>query len=52
MEKTCGGRLRSEAVIHGTKSEKGHPEYARPGLAKLKEKLGEKPGQSFPSDWK
>ncbi len=52
LEKTCGGRLRSEAIIHGTKSEEGHPEYARPGLAKLKEKLGEKPGQRFPSDWK
>ena len=25
--------------------------YARPGLAKLKEKLGEQPGQKLPQDW-
>jgi hydroxymethylglutaryl-CoA lyase len=51
LEKTVGKRLRSEAVINGRTLKEGHMEYARPGLAKRKEKLGEKPGQKFPSDW-
>ncbi len=48
LEKTVGARLRSEAVINGRTLKEGHMEYARPGLAKLKEKLGEEPNQSFP----
>jgi hydroxymethylglutaryl-CoA lyase len=48
MEKTCGTRLRSEAAINGRTLKEGHMQYARPGLAALKEKLGEKPDQSFP----
>jgi hydroxymethylglutaryl-CoA lyase len=52
LEKTIGRRLRSEAMINGRTLKEGHMKYARPGLAKRKEKLGEKPGQLFPSDWK
>jgi hydroxymethylglutaryl-CoA lyase len=48
MEKTVGKRLRSEAAINGRTLKEGHMEYARPGLAKLKEKLGESADQSFP----
>jgi hydroxymethylglutaryl-CoA lyase len=48
MEKTVGHRLRSEAIINGRTLTEGHMEYARPGLAKLKEKLGESPDQKFP----
>ncbi len=51
MEKTIGRRLRSEAVINGRTLKEGHMEYARPGLAKLKEKFGEDPDQSFPKEW-
>ncbi|MDD9302540.1 MAG: pyruvate carboxyltransferase [Desulfobacter sp.] len=49
LEKTVGTRLRSEAVINGRTLKEGHMEYARPGLAKLKEKLGETPDQILPS---
>ncbi|RPJ82511.1 MAG: pyruvate carboxyltransferase [Deltaproteobacteria bacterium] len=52
LEKTIGRRLRSEAMINGRTLKEGHMKFARPGLAKRKEKLGEKPGQLFPSDWK
>ncbi len=48
LEKTVGTRLRSEAIINGRTLKEGHMHYARPGLAKMKEKMGEKPGQSFP----
>jgi hydroxymethylglutaryl-CoA lyase len=48
LEKTVGTRLRSEAVINGRTLKEGHMHYARPGLAKMKEKMGEKPGQRFP----
>ncbi|NOX35651.1 MAG: pyruvate carboxyltransferase [Deltaproteobacteria bacterium] len=48
IERTCGTRLRSEAMINGRTLKQGHMQYARPGLAKLKEKLGEDPDQSFP----
>jgi hydroxymethylglutaryl-CoA lyase len=51
MEKTVGHRLRSEAAVNGRTLKEGHPKYARPGLSKLKEKLGEEPGQNFPKDW-
>jgi len=48
LEKTVGHRLRSEAIINGRTLKEGHMEYARPGLAKLKGKLGEAPDQKFP----
>jgi len=48
IEKTIGRRLRSEAMINGRTLKEGHKEFARPGLKKLKEKLGENPGEKFP----
>ncbi|NLJ26644.1 hypothetical protein [Desulforhabdus amnigena] len=51
MEKTAGMRLRSEAVVNGRTLKEGHMEFARPGLPKLKEKLGEKPGTKLPEGW-
>ncbi len=51
MEKTIGRRLRSEAVINGRTLKEGHPKFARPGLNKLKGKLGEAPGQKLPEEW-
>jgi hydroxymethylglutaryl-CoA lyase len=51
MEKTVGYRLRSEAAINGRTLKAGHPKFARPGLKKLKEKLGEHPGQRWPDIW-
>ncbi len=51
LEKTIGRKLRSEAVINGRTLKEGHPRFARPGLKKLKEKFGEKPGQKLPADW-
>ncbi|MEJ5357941.1 MAG: pyruvate carboxyltransferase [Desulfobacterales bacterium] len=51
MERTVGHRLRSEAVVNGRTQKAGHPQFSRPGLKKLKEKLGEKPGQKYPDDW-
>jgi hydroxymethylglutaryl-CoA lyase len=51
MEKTIGRRLRSEAIYNGRTLREGHPQFARPGLAQRKKKLGESPGQKFPSDW-
>jgi hydroxymethylglutaryl-CoA lyase len=51
LERTVGQRLRSEAIINGRTLKEGHPQFARPGLAKKKEKLGEKPGQLVPSEW-
>jgi hydroxymethylglutaryl-CoA lyase len=51
MEKTIGRRLRSEAIYNGRTAKDGHMEFARPGLKKLIEKLGEKPGQLMPDGW-
>jgi len=51
LERTVGHRLRSEAVINGRTLKKGHPKFARPGLDKLKQKLGERPGQNLPDEW-
>ncbi len=51
LERTVGRRLRSEAVLNGRTLKEGHMQYARPGLAKLKEKLGEKPNQLLPEGW-
>ncbi len=52
MEKTIGRRLRSEAIINGRTLKEGHMKFARPGLAELKKKLGENPGDKIPSGWK
>ena len=51
MERTVGQRLRSEAAINGRTQAEGHMEYARPGLKKRKESLGESPDQNFPTEW-
>ena len=51
MERTVGHRLRSEAAINGRTLKEGHMKYARPGLAKLKEKFGETPKQNLPDEW-
>jgi len=51
MEKTIGRRLRSEAVVNGRTQKEGHPQFARPGLKKRKEKQGENPNQKLPQDW-
>ena len=51
MERTVGHRLRSEAVINGRTLKEGHPKFARPGLKKRKEKLGEPGGQKLPPEW-
>lgn len=50
MEKTIGRRLRSEAVINGRTEKAGKMKFARPGLKKLIEKVGEKPGQRVPAE--
>ena len=51
LERTVGHRLRSEAVINGRTLKEGHMKFARPGLKKRKQKLGEASDQKLPSDW-
>ena len=51
MEKTVGQRLRSEAAVNGRTLKEGHMKYARPGLKKVKDRLGEQPGQKLPQGW-
>ncbi len=51
MEKTMGGRLRSEVIYNGRTIKAGHMKFARPGLKKLIEKASEKPGQNAPAEW-
>jgi hydroxymethylglutaryl-CoA lyase len=51
MEKTVGRRLRSEAVLNGRIPKEPREEFKRKGLAEVKKKLGEKPGQIYPHDW-
>jgi hydroxymethylglutaryl-CoA lyase len=51
MEKSMGKRLRSEAIYNGRTQKAGHMKFARPGLKKAKEKLGEKPGVKIPDGW-
>ena len=51
MEKTMGGHLRSEVIYNGRTVKEGHMKFARPGLKKLIEKAGEKPGQNAPAEW-
>ncbi len=51
MERTIGRRLRSEAILNGRTLKEGHPKFARPGLARLKEKMGEVRHQNLPEGW-
>lgn len=51
IEKTVGRRLRSESILNRRIPKEPREEFKRKGLAGLKEKLGEKPGQKYPSDW-
>jgi hydroxymethylglutaryl-CoA lyase len=51
LERTIGRRLRSEAILNGRTLKEGHLKFARPGLAKLKAKFGEAPGQQLPKAW-
>jgi hydroxymethylglutaryl-CoA lyase len=51
MERTVGQRLRSEASINGRTLKEGHMKFARPGLARLKQRLGELDGQKLPKGW-
>ncbi len=51
MERTIGRRLRSEAAINGRTLKEGHPKFARPGLKKMKQKLGEAADQKLPEGW-
>jgi hydroxymethylglutaryl-CoA lyase len=51
MEKTVGRRLRSESILNGRIPKEPREEYKRKGLAELKQKLGEEPGQCYPKDW-
>jgi hydroxymethylglutaryl-CoA lyase len=51
MERTVGQRLRSDAAINGRTLKEGHMKFARPGLSRLKEKLGEKQRQKLPQGW-
>ncbi|MGB6066906.1 MAG: pyruvate carboxyltransferase, partial [Desulfomonilaceae bacterium] len=51
MEKTIGRRLRSESILNRRIPKKLREEFKRKGLADLKKKLGEQPGQKYPTDW-
>jgi hydroxymethylglutaryl-CoA lyase len=51
MEKTIARRLRSESILNRRIPKEPREDFKRKGLAGLKEKLGEKPGQKYPADW-
>ena len=51
MEKTIGRRLRSESILNGRIPKEAREEFKRPQLDRVKEKLGEKPGQIIPEGW-
>ena len=51
MEKTIGRRLRSESILNGRIPKEPREQFKREGLKRLKEKLGEAPGQIIPRDW-
>jgi hydroxymethylglutaryl-CoA lyase len=51
MERTIGRRLRSESILNGRIPKAPRDEFKRKGLAALKEKLNEKPGQLYPEGW-
>lgn len=51
MEKTIGRRLRSESILNRRIPKQPREEFKRKGLAELKKKLGEAPGQKLPAGW-
>ncbi|MDQ1240693.1 MAG: hydroxymethylglutaryl-CoA lyase, partial [Thermodesulfobacteriota bacterium] len=51
LEKTIGRRLRSESILNRRIPKAPRDEFKRKGLPRLKEKLGEQPGQKYPADW-
>jgi len=51
LEKTVGRRLRSESILNRRIPKEPREEYKRKGLAELKMRLGEAPGQKFPAAW-
>lgn len=51
MERTIGRRLRSESILNGRIPKEPREEFKRPQLDRLKERLGEKPGQIIPDGW-
>lgn len=51
LEKTVGRRLRSESILNRRIPKEPREEYKRKGLAELKMRLGEAPGQKFPATW-
>ncbi|MBI4962334.1 MAG: pyruvate carboxyltransferase [Desulfomonile tiedjei] len=51
MEKTIGRRLRSESILNRRIPKALREEYKRKGLAELKKKQGEEPGQKVPKAW-
>ncbi|MBW1773558.1 MAG: pyruvate carboxyltransferase [Deltaproteobacteria bacterium] len=51
MERTIGRRLRSESILNGRIPKEAREEFKRPQLDRVKEKLGEKPGQIIPEGW-
>ncbi|MDD3472185.1 MAG: pyruvate carboxyltransferase [Syntrophaceae bacterium] len=51
LEKTVGRRLRSEAILNRRIPKEPREEYRRKGLAELKARLGEAPGQKIPATW-
>ena len=38
-------------MVNGRTLKDGHPEFARPGLSKLKEKMRESTSQKLPTEW-
>jgi hydroxymethylglutaryl-CoA lyase len=51
LEKTIGRRLRSESILNRRIPKAPRDEFKRKGLSRLKEKLGEQPGQKYPANW-
>jgi len=51
MEKTAGRRLRSESILNGRIPKEPRESFKRPGLPRVKEKLGEKSGTIIPEGW-
>ncbi|MFP4088336.1 MAG: pyruvate carboxyltransferase [Desulfobacteraceae bacterium] len=51
MEKTAGRRLRSESILNGRIPKEPRESFKRPGLPRVKEKLGEKLGTIIPEGW-
>ncbi|MDY6881869.1 MAG: hypothetical protein V2J25_15405 [Desulfatiglans sp.] len=51
IERTVGRRLRSESILNGRIPKEPRPEFKRPKLIQMKEKLKEREGQLIPSNW-